>query len=282
MSYFNGRDIKDIIRRALEEDIGIKDVTTLTIIPKAKLVKAILLAKESCVICGLGIAREVFKAQDKRIKFKAFVSDGQKINKGKIIANVSGSAQSILSAERVALNLLSLLSGVATRTKAYADKVKPYKVKILDTRKTIPLLRELQKYAVRAGGGYNHRMKLDEMILIKDNHLKVIGGYRRLPKITGGYQSEIEVNNLEEFKGILKFKPDIIMLDNMSIKDMKKAVRIRSFLPVKIYGTLPKLEASGGITMENVKKVAACGVDMISIGELTHSVKSADISLEVK
>lgn len=281
MSYFNGQDIKDIIKRALEEDIGGKDVTTSTIIPNAKFVRAILLAKESCVICGLGIAREVFKVQDKRIKFKALICDGQKIKKGKVIVNISGSAQSILTAERVALNFLSLLSGVATRTKEYADKVKPYKVKILDTRKTVPLLRELQKYAIRAGGGYNHRMKLDEMILIKDNHLKVIGGYGRLPEIAGGYQCEIEVKNLNEFKGILKFKPDIIMLDNMSIKDMKKAVRIRNSLPVKIYGTLPKLEASGGITLENVKKVAACGVDLISIGELTHSVKSADISLEI-
>ncbi len=281
MNYFNERHIKDVIKRALEEDIGKRDITTAIIIPKDKYAKAILLAKEPCVICGLKIAHKVFVAQDKKIKFKPHVSDGQKVKKGKIIAHISGRAQSILTAERVALNFLSFLSGIATKTRAYSDKIRPYKIKILDTRKTIPGLRELEKYAVRTGGGYNHRMKLDEMVLIKDNHLKVTGGYKMLPKVTKGYKVEIEVQNLKEFRKALELKPDIIMLDNMNLKDIKNAVQIRNHLSPTTYHLSPKLEASGGITLKNVGKIAAAGVDMISVGELTHSFASADISLEI-
>jgi len=230
----------------------------------------------------LGIAKEVFKTQDKNIKFKAQVLEGQKIKKGKIIARIFAKAQSILIAERVALNFLNLLSGIATKTRAYVDKVKPYKVKILDTRKTIPGLRELEKYAVRIGGGFNHRLRLDEMILIKDNHLKVTKGYQRLLKVTKGYLVEIEVKNLREFKEAIKAKPDIIMLDNMNPKNIRQAVKIRnSQLPTPNSKLPTKLEASGRINLKNVKNIAATGVDMISIGELTHSVNSADISLEI-
>ena len=181
MSCYNRLDTKDIIRRALKEDIGERDITTTAIIPKSKYVKALLLAKEDGIVCGLGIAAEVFKVKDKNIRFKPLILDGQKIRKGGVIAHIFGRAQSILTAERVALNFLSLLSGVATKTREYVDKVRPYKVKILDTRKTLPGLRALEKYAVRIGGGYNHRMRLDEMILIKDNHLKVARGCQRLP-----------------------------------------------------------------------------------------------------
>ena len=282
MNYVKSPDTKYIIKRALREDIGKQDITTATIIPKNKYAKAILLAKENCVICGLGIAKEVFKTQDKNIKFKAQVLEGQKIKKGKIIARIFAKAQSILIAERVALNFLNLLSGIATKTRAYVDKVKPYKVKILDTRKTIPGLRELEKYAVRIGGGFNHRLRLDEMILIKDNHLKVTKGYQRLLKVTKGYLVEIEVKNLREFKEAIKAKPDIIMLDNMNPKNIRQAVKIRnSQLPTPNSKLPTKLEASGRINLKNVKNIAATGVDMISIGELTHSVNSADISLEI-
>jgi nicotinate-nucleotide pyrophosphorylase (carboxylating) len=176
------------------------------------------------------------------------------------------------------LNFLSLLSGIATKTRAYVDKVKPYKAKILDTRKTIPGLRELEKYAVRIGGGFNHRFSLDEMVLIKDNHLKIIGSYNKLKcglRIEG-HKIELEVKNLKEFKGALKLKPDMIMLDNMSIKDVRKAVLIKQQARHK---TL--LEASGGITLKNVRKIAAAGVETISVGALTHSVGSVDISLEI-
>lgn len=284
MNYFS-QGIKDIIKQALREDIGKRDITTTAIIPKHKYAKAILLAKENCVICGLGIAREVFKIHDKKIKFNSQVPDGQKIKKGKIIAYISGRARSILTAERVALNFLSLLSGVATKTRAYSDKVKPYKVKILDTRKTIPALRELEKYAVIIGGGYNHRLRLDEMVLVKDNHIKVarrtphaaslrniIEGIRK--KVPRGIKLEIEVKNLREFKEVLEIKPDIIMLDNMKVEDIRKAVILRKT-------AMPKIEVSGNVNLNNVREIAKTGVDMISVGALTHSVKAIDISLEI-
>jgi len=284
MNYANELQLKNIVKQALREDIGRGDITTESVIPKNKFVKAVLITREDGVVCGLNIAAFVFKLKDRNIRFKPQVKDGQRVKRGKVLAQVQGKAQSILTAERVALNFLSLLSGIATNTRAYVDKVKPYKAKIMDTRKTIPGLRLLEKYAVRIGGGFNHRLSLDEMVLIKDNHLKVIRGYKRLgslEKVRRNYQVELEVKNLREFKQALKLKPDIIMLDNMSIKDMKKAIQIRNYrLPITDY-RLPKLEASGGITLKNVRKVAATGVDMISIGALTHSVNSVDISLEI-
>ncbi len=190
-------------------------------------------------------------------------------------------AQSILSAERVALNLLCMLTGVATKTREYVEKIKPYKVKITDTRKTMPGLRELQKYAVRIGGGFNHRMALDEMILIKDNHLQVMQGYNQLPKVPKGYQIEIEVQNMDEFNHALKFKPNVIMLDNMGLNDIKMAVKIRNNTKFDSHHPKTLLETSGGVTLDSIKEIAATGVDIISVGDLTHSVKSADISLEV-
>jgi nicotinate-nucleotide pyrophosphorylase (carboxylating) len=281
MNYIKEPDIKDIIINALKEDIGAGDITTQMIIPKAKIVRAVLLAKEGCVVCGLGIAALVFKTQDKNIRFKPLVREGNLVKKGKIIARISGKAKNILSAERVALNFLSHLSGISTKTRNFVKRVKPYKAKIMDTRKTIPGLRNLEKYAVRIGGGFNHRLSLDEMMLIKDNHIKVLGGIDRLRNIGGKYKLEIEVKNLPEFKKAIKLKPDIIMLDNMSVKDIRKAVQIRNYrLPITDY-RLPKLEASGGITLKNVKQIASTGVEMISIGGLTHSLKSVDISLEV-
>jgi len=284
MNYLS-RSINNIIEQALREDIGKRDITTTAIIPKDKYAKAILLAKENCVICGLGIAREVFKIHDKKIKFNSQVPDGQKIKKGKIIAYISGRAQSILTAERVALNFLSLLSGVATKTRAYSDKVKPYKVKILDTRKTIPALRELEKYAVIIGGGYNHRLRLDEMVLIKDNHIHVTRHTSRVTRLKNiieearrmipiGMKLEIEVRNLREFKEALEARPDVIMLDNMKVGDIKKAVLLRK-------AAVSKIEVSGNVNLNNVRKIAKTGVDMISVGALTHSVKATDISLEI-
>jgi len=281
MNYVKKLQLKDIIKRALREDIGGRDITTQSLIPKNKFSKAVLIAKEDCVVCGLNIAALVFKLKDRDIRFKPQVKDGQSVRKGKVLARVEGRAQSILTAERVALNFLSLLSGIATDTRAYVDKVKLYKVRIMDTRKTIPGLRLLEKYAVRTGGGYNHRLTLDEMVLIKDNHVKVMGGCRKLPKITKNYRIELEVKNLKEFKQALKLKPDIIMLDNMSIKDMKRAVRIRNNLSSKLTPKTPRLEASGGITLKNVRKIACAGIDRISVGALTHSVDSVDISLEI-
>lgn len=274
--------LDSIIRQALFEDIGKGDITTQLTIPKNKIIKADILTKDNCVVCGLEVIERVFKTVDKDTEFIPQAKEGQKIKKGKVIAKVEGKAQTILSAERVALNLLSMLCGVATKTREYVEEIKPYKVKITDTRKTMPGLRELQKYAVRIGGGFNHRMALDEMILIKDNHLQITGGYNQLPKVPKGYKIEIEVQNLDEFKHALKFKPDVIMLDNMELEDIKKAVEIRNKTPFTSHHPPTKLETSGGIDLDNIKELAATGVEIISIGDLTHSIESIDISLEVK
>lgn len=281
MNYDRELDIQDIVKNALKEDIGRSDITTEAIVPSGKRVTAVILAKGDFVVCGLGVAGLVFRAQDKNIKFKSKAREGDFVKKGAALGLVSGKARSILAAERVALNFLSLLCGIATKTRKFVNLASPYKVKIMDTRKTIPGLRILEKYAVRVGGGLNHRMSLDEMVLIKDNHLKVTGGYRRLPEAARGCQVEMEVKNLKEFNQALRLKPDVIMLDNMNIKNIKKAVKIRNSLSPAAYRLPPKLEASGGITLKNVKQVASCAIDMISIGELTHSVDSVDISLEI-
>lgn len=270
----NPKELKLIIKRALAEDIGKGDITTKITIPKNKKVIAKIIAKEDFLLCGNFVAKSVFATIDPRVKFVEKIREGAQVKAQDIIAIISGKATSILSGERVALNLLALLSGVATKTYQFVKKITPYKTKITDTRKTVTGLRELQKYAVRIAGGYNHRMRLDEMLLIKDNHLRLMGGYPKLPKIPKGYKVEMEAQSLNEFKHLLNFKPDIIMLDNMNISDMKKAVLIRANLPIL-------LEASGGINIGNIRKYAATGVDIISVGELTHSIKSVDISLEI-
>ncbi|MFA5093370.1 MAG: carboxylating nicotinate-nucleotide diphosphorylase [Candidatus Omnitrophota bacterium] len=270
----NPKELKAIIKRALAEDIGKGDITTnLTIAKNAKVVAKII-AKENFILCGNFVAKNVFTTVDPTLKFIEKIKEGGQVEANDTIAIITGKARSILNAERVALNLLALLCGVATKTNQFVQKIAPYKTKITDTRKTVAGLRELQKYAVRVAGGYNHRMRLDEMLLIKDNHLRLIGGYPKLPKIPKGYKVEMEAQSLNEFKHLLNFKPDIIMLDNMNISDMKKAVQIRANLPIL-------LEASGGINIHNIRKYASTGVDIISVGELTHSVKSVDISLEI-
>jgi len=270
-----------IIRHALVEDIGKGDITTQLTIPKDKKIDAEVMVKNDCIVCGLKVAERVFNISDKSIDFKLLVKEGQAVKKGKAVARLSGLAGSILTAERVALNLMSMLSGIATKTREYVKEIEPYKVKITDTRKTIPGLRELQKYAVRIGGGHNHRMGLDEMVLIKDNHIKVTEGYTKLPSVPKGFKIEIETQDIEEFKHALKFKPDVIMLDNMDLKQIKQAVEIRNNTEFTSHHLPTKLEASGGIDITNVKKIAAAGVDMISIGELTHSFASTDICLEI-
>jgi nicotinate-nucleotide pyrophosphorylase (carboxylating) len=188
----------------------------------------------------------------------------------------------------VALNFVSRLSGIATLTRKFVQATRPYKAKIMDTRKTTPALRALEKYAVRIGGGLNHRFSLDEMIMVKDNHLKVMGdklwvaGFKEIKnRILRRVKIEIEVNNLREFKKALNLKPDIIMLDNMNIKDLKMAVRIRNNSALITPNPSPKLEASGGINLKNVRKIASLGIDMISVGDLTHSPKSIDMSLQI-
>jgi len=275
------RKVDQTLRHALIEDIGKGDITTQLTIPKDKETEAVLVAKEDLIACGMEIAERVFKIVDSSVKFEPLAKEGRPVKKGKTIARIKGNAASILTAERTALNLLSMLCGIASRTREFVKEIEPLKTKITDTRKTFPGLRELQKYAVRVGGGFNHRMGLDEMILIKDNHIQVTEGYEKLPSVPKGFKIEIEVQNLQEFKHALYFKPNVIMLDNMSVDDIKEAVEIRNNTEFKSHHLPTKLEASGGVTLESVKKVAATGVDIISVGELTHSVKAADISLDI-
>lgn len=274
--------ILSIIKTALKEDIGRGDITSRLVIPPKKRIKAVILAKENGIVCGLDVARLVFKTVDKKIRFKPVIRDGKKVKRGKILARLKGDARSILKAERVALNFLGWLSGISTLTNKFVQKVKPYAVKIMDTRKTVPGLRILEKYAVRCGGGVNHRMGLWDHVLIKDNHFSILNfqssifNYEDLirkvkqerPK---GVKIEVEVKNLKELKKALLTRPNIIMLDNMSIKDIKKAAKTR-------YKTV-KLEVSGGVNLNNVRKIAACGIDMISVGALTHSAKALDVAL---
>ena len=269
-------NLNKLIRSALSEDIGKKDHTTEIFIPKDKAIKAVITANEEGVICGVDIVKDVFRALDKNIRFEARVREGERVKKGKVIASLSGKARGIVTAERVALNFISMLSGIATRTRKFADAVKPYKVKILDTRKTIPGLRQIEKYAVRMGGGFNHRMRLDEMILIKDNHLHINKDYHKYLKLAKRYKVEVEVESLSEFKEALKTGVDMIMLDNMSIADIKKAVWLRNN-----FHKSTKLEASGNVDLKTIRCYAATGVDYISIGSLTKDIHSLDVSMEV-
>ncbi len=229
-----------------------------------------------------------FKLLDPKIKFMPFVLDGKRFKANSVIASLEGDARAILIAERVALNFLSHLSGIATLTIQFVKAIKPYKAKIMDTRKTTPGLRTLEKYAVRVGGGHNHRMGLYDQILIKDNHLKIVDGQwlivdgviKKAKK--NGIKTEIEVKNLRELKEAIKIRPHIIMLDNMNLKEIKAAVKLRNSLLSTIHYRLwTKLEVSGRVNLKNVKEIASTGADMISIGALTHSAKTIDFSLEV-
>jgi len=261
-----------IIRKALAEDVGCGDITSQMVLPANKTAKAKVIAGENFLACGINVAEKVFRTVDNRIKIIKKTSDGKYVKKGSVLIEIIGPAKSILTAERTALNLLAFMSGVATKTNVFIKKIRPFKAKITDTRKTFPGLRILEKYAVRIGGGSNHRLRLDEMVLIKDNHLK-LEAKLKLPRIRK-VKIEVEAQSLSQFKKILELKPDVIMLDNMSIPEIKKAVKLKKRLPVK-------LEASGGINLSNVRKFASTGVDIISVGELTDSVKSVDISLDI-
>lgn len=291
----NKKEVFETVRRALAEDIGVGDITTAAVFPDPKTVHAEIIAKEPGVLAGIAVSMAAFKLLDPKIKFMPLVSDGKVFEPNTVIACIEGNVQSILSAERVALNFLSRLSGIATLTTQFVNKIRPYKTKIMDTRKTTPGLRLLEKYAVTAGGGYNHRLGLYDQILIKDNHLIAV---RSLRQNTGGQvwpivhnviknaaengiKTEIEVSNLDEFKQALKCQPDIIMLDNMKLKEIKKAVKFRDSLSTINYRLLTKLEVSGGVSLNNVRKIAATGIDIISAGALTHSSKPIDFSLDV-
>jgi len=271
-----------IIKATLKEDIGIGDVTTTAVVPKTASVRASIVTNEDCILCGSDIAEWVINTVDAGVRFKPQAGDGQRVYEGKEIIFLEGRARAILTAERTMLNFLSLLSGIATNVNKYAEKTKKYGVKIYDTRKTFPLLRYLEKYAVTVGGGSNHRMGLWDQALIKENHLKTAkkeSSIRDIKKrLAKKIKIEVEVENLKEFKSMLGSGIDIIMLDNMPPAAVKEAVGIKN----KIYSkNKPELEVSGGITLDNIEEYAKTGVDRISIGSLTSSVRSVDMSLEI-
>ena len=274
-----------IIKAALKEDIGIGDVTTMNVIPKTESVRAAIIANEDCIACGIELAEWIINSVDYSVRFKPQVKDGDKAYAGKEIIFLEGHARAILSAERTMLNFLSFLSAIATKVNKFTEKTKKYSTKIYDTRKTLPLLRYLEKYAVTVGGGHSHRIGLWDQALIKENHIKIakIEGKKDFikdlrNKVTKNIKIEVEVENLTQFKSILQELPDIIMLDNMSALDVKKAVNICSRIKSD---KKPLLEASGGINIDNVEEYAKAGVDRIAIGEITDSFASIDMSLEV-
>ena len=275
--------VNRIVSDALSEDVGKKDITTSAIIPKDKKGKAEIIAKENCVIAGIEIAKTVLIKLDKKASFISKVKDGESIEKSTVIAEIKGELSSILTAERVMLNFLQRLSGIATSTSKYVKEA--YPVKIMDTRKTTPNLRLLEKYAVKVGGGLNHRFNLNSAILIKDNHIKAAGSIKNAVnsarKRLRSRKIEVEVDSLKKVKDTIGLNPDIIMLDNMNIKNIKKAVKM---IKDYCYHTRNKIkiEVSGRVNLKNVSKIARTGVDFISVGALTHSVKAIDISLEIK
>lgn len=277
-------EINKLIAQALREDAVRKDITTNSLIPANHMSKGFIIAKEDAVICGLDIAKKVFQKLDPRVRFQSSLRDGARVKRNTKIAAVKGKTRALLTGERTALNFLGYLSGIATHTHHFVLKTRRSKAKILDTRKTTPGLRLLEKYAVKCGGGMNHRCDLSEMVLIKDNHREACDPHVSIPQAIRRIRRatrkilEIEVDNLNQFKQALAAGPDIILLDNMTCFQMKKAVAMNTKIPRK---KRPLLEASGGITLQNVSAVAKTGVDRISIGALTHSHKAANISMEL-
>ncbi len=273
--------INKLIETALQEDIGSGDVTTEATVPNSSMSKAFVNAREDLVLCGLNIVQAIFKKLDPSICIEPLHYDGEKIRNGETIATIKGRTKPILTGERVALNFLQRLSGVATLTNTYAEKIKGTNAKILDTRKTTPGLRKLEKYAVLCGGGHNHRIGLYDQILVKDNHIAALKNEKPNPiaaavkRSRESYPSfivEIEADNLNQVCQAVEAGADIVLLDNMKINQIKEAVAIAK-------GRV-KLEVSGGVNLNTVREIAETGVDFISVGALTHSARAVDIALD--
>ena len=269
-------DIDPIIQAALDEDLPAGDITSESLVPPGSRSKAVFLAKEPGVLAGIEVARRVFRKIDPRLRFSKRLEDGSAFRPGDVLAEVEGASLSLLKGERTALNFLQRLSGIATKTRKFVEAAGPG-TRILDTRKTTPGLRRLEKYAVRMGGGRNHRFSLSDMVLIKDNHLRLVGGVteavRRAQAGAGpGMKIEVEVTSLAEAREALAAGAEIIMLDNMPLARMREVVR-------ELRGRVP-VEVSGKVRLDQVPRIAALGVDFISVGGLTHSYASTDISLE--
>lgn len=271
-----------LIRHALAEDLGSGDVTTAAILASDKPVEAEIISKDRGIIAGMPLVERVFCMLDSEIKIARFCQDGENVLPGKILLQLHGSARAILAGERTALNLLGRCSGIATLTGKFVEAVRNTRAKILDTRKTAPLLRVLDRYAVRAGGGVNHRQGLYDMILLKENHIKLAGDIARAlseavawrKKLSPSVKIEVEVTNLNELKTAMQFEIDRVMLDNFSSAMISQAV-------AQAAGRV-ELEASGGVSLENVAQIAQTGVQFISVGALTHSVKNFDLTLLLK
>jgi nicotinate-nucleotide pyrophosphorylase (carboxylating) len=268
---------RELVRRALAEDLGSGDVTTRAIVPDAAVAEATLLAKGTCVVAGLDLARETFAQVDDRVRMQVSKHDGDLCHAEDVIGRVTGPAAALLSAERTALNFLQHLSGIATLTRRFVDAAHGA-VTILDTRKTVPTLRALAKYAVRCGGGTNHRVGLYDAVLIKDNHIRIAGGIAEaVRRVRAGETPgpiEVECQSLDEVDQAIAARADVIMLDNLSDAEMREAIgRIARRATVEI---------SGGVTLDRLLLLAAVGADCVSVGALTHSAPAADISLEIE
>jgi len=298
---FDFAKIEALVRKALEEDLGTGDITTDNLIQDDALASGEFIGQKEGIICGLPIIQPLFRLLNEDIKFKAALADGDAVKSGQIIGKIFGQARAILSGERVALNFLQRLSGIATLTRKFVRAVEEFPARIYDTRKTTPIWRHLEKYAVKIGGGENHRFGLYDMVLIKDNHLRFLGashpedaqhpmGRRALKEhiaelrksLAPDVKIEIEAENLNEVKEAILAGADVIMLDNMSLDEMRQAAELVRNAPVRARQGKIEIEASGGVSLENVKKIAQAGVDRISVGAITHSAPALDISLEVE
>jgi nicotinate-nucleotide pyrophosphorylase (carboxylating) len=268
--------VERIVLAALAEDIGAGDVTTDATIPADAVGVADLLVKEAGVVCGVRVAETTFRALDPDIHFEALASDGDVVEPSAVVARISGSERAILTGERVALNFLGRLSGIATVTRRYVDAIEGTGASVLDTRKTTPGLRELEKCAVACGGGRNHRFGLDDAVLVKDNHVRAAGSVSaavELVRAATALPIEVECDTLDQVAEALDVGIDAILLDNMSLDQLREAVDLT--------GARARLEASGGVTLDTIRAIAETGVDEISVGALTHSARSLDVSLEL-
>ena len=272
------QQIDEILLNAYREDITYNDITSDTLIDEKLIVDGKLIAKESGIVSGIKVFERAFTILDEDIEFDFFKDDGDEIIEGDLICTLKGKARSILKAERTALNLIQRMSGISTLTHKMVKIIQGTKAKLVDTRKTVPGLRIIDKYAVKVGGGYNHRFNLSDAVMIKDNHIKAAGSIKEAllkakENIPHTMKIEIEVETIEQLEEALKYGADIIMLDNMDYDTMKKSVEIAKNKVI--------VEASGNVTIENIREVALTGVDIISCGTLTHSVKALDISLRL-
>jgi nicotinate-nucleotide pyrophosphorylase (carboxylating) len=289
MKKLNIKEIRPIIELAIAEDLGTEDITSKLLFKSDTIDRANIISREEIIVCGMEVAREILKHYDKRLRLKVYVDDGQSAHVGCKLATTEGPLRSMLSAERVMLNFLQRLSGIATTTGKYVRAVQGTKARIYDTRKTLPGWRILEKYAVRCGGGYNHRLGLYDGILIKDNHLAQLGRnfqpkLRKIVcearKVKGVKFVAVEVDHVDDQLNYVLEIPgvDIVLLDNMGQWQLKHAVEMRNRMCGK--GKKPLLEASGNITLQSVSAIAQCGVDRIAVGAITHSAAAADIALD--